>query len=203
MRNKGERDPHDKHKKAGGDKAEQELKTETEACTEAVEAEEAAEEVKSEADQIREELLQQIEKVKELEDRELRLAAEFDNFRKRSRKEKEQTYLDAKTDVIKALLPIFDNIDRAIESGISASNEESRQMAEGMELVRKQAAETLASIGVEEIICENQPFDPELHDAIQHIEDEALEDNTVAKVILKGYKVGDTVIRHSMVIVAN
>lgn len=76
-------------------------------------------------------------------------------------------------------------------------------MAEGMELVRKQAAETLASIGVEEIICENQPFDPELHDAIQHIEDEALEDNTVAKVILKGYKVGDTVIRHSMVIVAN
>lgn len=142
------------------------------------------------------------EKVAELEDLNLRKAAEFDNFRKRSRKEKLECYADAKADVVKAILPIIDNLERAMESVGETSNEESKQMAEGVKMVHKQAMESLASIGVEKIDAEGQPFDPELHEAVQMIEVEGIPENHIAKVILNGYKTEDSVIRHSVVVVA-
>lgn len=141
-------------------------------------------------------------KVAELEDINLRKAAEFDNFRKRTRKEKLECYADAKTDVVKAILPIIDNLERAIESVGETSNEESKQMAEGVKMVHKQAMESLASIGVERIDAEGQPFDPELHEAVQMIEVEGVPENHIAKVLLTGYKTEDYVIRHSVVVVA-
>lgn len=139
----------------------------------------------------------------EAQERYLRLAAEYDNFRRRTRQEKSRCYEDAKADAVKALLPVLDNLDRAVESGEKASSEESKKMAEGMALVRKVAIESMEKIGVIEIPAAGESFDPELHNAVQHIEDKELGENRVAQVLQKGYRCGDQVIRHSVVVVAN
>lgn len=139
----------------------------------------------------------------EAQDRYLRLAAEYENFRRRTRQEKSRCYEDAKADAVKALLPVLDNLDRAVESGEKASSEESKKMAEGMALVRKVAIESMEKIGVIEIPAAGESFDPELHNAVQHIEDKDLGENKVAQVLQKGYRCGDQVIRHSVVVVAN
>ncbi len=139
----------------------------------------------------------------EAQDRYLRLAAEYENFRRRTRQEKSRCYEDARADAVKALLPVLDNLDRAVESGEKASTEESKKMAEGMALVRKVAIESMEKIGVSEIPAAGESFDPELHNAVQHIEDKELGENMVAQVLQKGYRCGDQVIRHSVVVVAN
>ncbi|MCI9667060.1 MAG: nucleotide exchange factor GrpE [Angelakisella sp.] len=138
------------------------------------------------------------EEKKELEDRYLRLMAEFGNFRNRTAKEKESTYGDAKAETLRSFLPVLDNLQRALES--PCSDEEYKK---GVELIHKGLWEVMTSLGVEEIAEAGVPFDPEVHNAVMHIEDEALPKNTVAQVLQKGYRVGSKILRYAMVQAAN
>ena len=131
-------------------------------------------------------------------DKYLRLAAEYDNYRKRTAKEKESTYADAKLDTVKPFLEVLDNLDRGL-----AQFEEGDPHRQGMELICKQFRAVLEKLGVTEIDAAGQPFDPEKHNAVMHVEDEAFGENTVAEVFQKGYQLGDKVIRFAMVKVAN
>ena len=130
----------------------------------------------------------------ELNDKYLRTLAEFDNFKKRTQKEKTDIYVSATADTIEKILPVMDSIDRAIQ--LDPENE-------GLNLILKQLKETLSAIGVEEIVSVGEQFDPELHNAVMHIEDENFGNNTVAEEFAKGYKYKTKVIRQSMVKVAN
>lgn len=128
----------------------------------------------------------------------LRTAAEFDNYKRRTEKERIAIGEHVKASTLKALLPTLDNIDRS--AGVSPDTPE---YAKGIEMIIKQLREAVAALGLSEIDAEGAAFDPELHEAVMHIEDEALGENVVTEVLQKGYKVGDTVIRHAMVKVAN
>lgn len=139
----------------------------------------------------------------ELNDRFLRLVAEYDNFRKRTQKEKNSLYNDSVLDVCKAWLPVLDNLDRAIDAADKLSSEESKQMAEGMEMVRRQAQETMAGLGVEEMDCLGDRFDPQYQEAVAHIEDDSYGESEIVEILQKGYIKGDRVIRHCVVRVAN
>ncbi|NLN51905.1 MAG: nucleotide exchange factor GrpE [Clostridiaceae bacterium] len=139
----------------------------------------------------------------ELNDRFLRLVAEYDNFRKRTQKEKNSLYNDSVLDVCKAWLPVLDNLDRAIDAADKLSSEESKQMAEGMEMVRRQAQETMAGLGVEEMDCLGDRFDPQYQEAVAHIEDDSYGESEIIEILQKGYIKGDRVIRHCVVRVAN
>ncbi len=134
---------------------------------------------------------------KDLYDKYLRLLAEFDNFKKRTQKEKESIYFSAKSDVVSSLLPVIDNFDRA-EKII-----EDEAVAEGVRLIHKQFDEFLKKLGVEEIPAQDCEFDPNFHSAVVHEEVEGGPENTVSEVLQKGYKLGDRVIRHAMVKVIN
>ena len=136
----------------------------------------------------------------EANDQHLRLLAEYDNFRKRSAKEKDGVYTDAYVDALTQILPILDNLDRAAEYG---KEDPESPMAKGVEMVRKSFVDTLAKMGVTEIEALNAPFDPNLHNAVMHVEDEAVGESIVVEVFMKGYIKGDKVLRHSMVKVAN
>lgn len=139
----------------------------------------------------------------ELNDRFLRLVAEYDNFRKRTQKEKNSLYNDSVLDVCKAWLPVLDNLDRAIDAADKLSSEESKQMAEGMEMVRRQAQETMAGLGVKEMDCLGDRFDPQYQEAVAHIEDDSYGESEIIEILQKGYIKGDRVIRHCVVRVAN
>lgn len=130
-----------------------------------------------------------------------RTMAEFDNFRKRTIKEKENIYQDAVSDTVAEMLPVLDNLQRAIDT--CKENAESAKLLEGVEMVLKQFKDSLSKLGVEEIKAVGENFDPELHNAVMHIEDEMVDENTIVEEFQKGYKVKDRVIRHSMVKVAN
>lgn len=132
-----------------------------------------------------------------LYDKYLRLVAEFDNFKKRTQKEKEEIYSLAKTDVVMSLLPVIDNFERAEKFS------DDKNVEEGMALIRKQFNEFLKKIGIEEIEAEGKEFDPNLHNAVLHEDRDDLSENTVVEVLQKGYKLGDKVIRYAMVKVAN
>ncbi|WP_346867871.1 MULTISPECIES: nucleotide exchange factor GrpE [unclassified Clostridium] len=132
-----------------------------------------------------------------LKDKLLRTVAEYDNFRKRTSKEKENIYTEACADVLKEILPVLDNLERAVAVDGSAED-----LKKGIELTINQFASSFEKLGVEEISSDGE-FDPNFHDAVMHIEDENLGKNQVAEVFLKGYKKGDKVLRHSMVKVAN
>lgn len=138
-----------------------------------------------------------------LNDQYMRLAAEYDNFRKRTTKEKEAIYGSALCDVCRSWLPVLDNIDRAIGALEKLESKESQQMLEGIEMIRKQAKETMEQLGVEEIDSLGQSFDPVYHEAIAHIVDDQYGENEIFEVVKKGYKKDDQVIRHSQVCVAN
>ena len=144
----------------------------------------------------------ELEKVKaELEttkDMLLRTAAEFDNYKKRTEREKLSTAEYAKVSVMKTLLPILDNADRA--AGFEAGTE---QYNKGIEMIVKQLGDLAGKLGLQEIGTVGEPFNPEIHEAIMHVEDESLGENVVAAVLQKGYKFGDTVVRPAMVQVAN
>lgn len=131
-------------------------------------------------------------------DRLLRLSAEYENYRKRTEKEKERIYTDACEDVLVKMLPVLDNLERAV----SVENSSVEAYKTGVEMTIKQFIDALEKLGVEEIETENG-FDPNLHQAVMHIQDENLDANQVAEVFQKGYKKGDKVIRFTMVKVAN
>ena len=133
----------------------------------------------------------------ELNDRFLRMAAEYDNYRKRTQKEREAAYTDAAADVIKEILPVIDTLERAAQFG------DGDKLSEGVNMTLKMFEEVLAKLGVEEIKAKGEQFDPELHNAVMHGEDEKFGENTVAEVFQKGYKKGDRVIRYAMVKVVN
>ncbi len=133
----------------------------------------------------------------ELYDKYLRLIAEYDNFKKRTMKEKDELYAKAISDVIMKLLPVVDNFDRA-EKFIDDGN-----VTEGFALIRKQLNEFLTKLGIAEIEAQDKEFDPNLHDAVYHEDVEGGPENTVAQVLQKGYLPHDKVLRHSMVKVIN
>lgn len=141
------------------------------------------------------------EKIEELTDRLTRQMAEFDNFRKRTDREKSQMYEIGAKDVIDKILPVVDNFER----GLAAVSEEekSNPFMEGMDKVYKQLMTTLESIGVKPIEAVGQEFNPDFHNAVMHVEDEELGENIVAEEFQKGYMYRDSVVRHSMVKVAN
>ena len=141
------------------------------------------------------------EKLKESDDKYLRMLAEYDNFRKRAQKEKEAIYSDAVCDSVEKLLEVLDNLERA--AGVDVSKSDAQSVVDGVNKILTQAKEVFAKLGVEEIEAKGQNFDPELHNAVMHEDNEDFGENTVSEVFLKGYKRGDKVIRHSMVKVAN
>ncbi|MCR5592808.1 MAG: nucleotide exchange factor GrpE [Saccharofermentans sp.] len=148
-------------------------------------------------------------KIKELEDRYVRLFAEYDNFRKRTTKEKEDLYSSAVVEVTKQWLSVLDNIDRAIDAakaqqGDGVDEEAEDKMLQGLELIKKQAQDVLTKINVTQIECERgTAFDPNLHEAVMHTEDDTLGENQIAQVFQKGYILKDRVVRHAVVQVAN
>ena len=128
----------------------------------------------------------------------LRLAAEYDNYRKRTAKEKENLWTDAKADTVQAFLPVYDNLERALKQETA-----DEAYKKGVEMTMSQLKEVFAKLGVTEIEAQGKPFDPNLHNAVMHIEDENLEENTVAQVFQAGFMLGEKVIRFAMVQVAN
>ena len=128
-----------------------------------------------------------------------RLTAEYDNYRKRTAKEKESLYNDAKIDTVKALLGVYDNLER----GIAQYGDEESPHRKGLEMVFNQFKESLRKLGVETMDAVGQPFDPEKHNAVMHIEDESYGENTVAEVLQQGFTLGDKVLRFAIVKVAN
>jgi len=130
-----------------------------------------------------------------------RLAAEFDNFRKRTIKEKEAIYVNATKDIIESFLPVIDNMELANQNVHKSQNID--DVIKGFELVYRQFNDVLEKIGVEPIECIDQDFDPELHNAVMHVEDDKYQENKVIEELQKGYTYKGKVIRHSMVKVAN
>lgn len=165
---------------------------EEEAPEETAEAETEAAEEPDELDTLQKAL-------EEEQNRYIRLMAEYDNFRKRSAREKDGIYSDAKADVFTSLLPVLDNFDRAFENA-DASPEDFRK---GVEMTQSQLLAVFEKAGVEVFGEAGEPFDPNLHNAVSHIEDPEQGENVLAQVYQKGYKLGDKVLRHAMVVVAN
>lgn len=134
----------------------------------------------------------------ELDDRYKRILAEFENFKKRSSKEKDSLYNSILSDVVEVILPVVDNLENAAK--VETKDEEYKK---GVELVLKQFKDVLTSKGVEEIKTVGETFDPELHEAVSSIQDDNLGEKEIAEEYRKGYKIGSRVVRHSMVVVAN
>jgi len=131
-------------------------------------------------------------------DAHLRLAAEYDNFRKRTAKEKEQSYLNGKSDAVEKLLPVYDNLQRAL-------NQETADAAykKGVELTMQELVKILNGLGVEIFGAVGEEFDPNLHNAVMHTDDESLGENVISQVFQQGFKLGEKVVRFAMVQVAN
>ena len=136
--------------------------------------------------------------IEELKDRLVRQMAEFDNYRKRTDKEKKQNYEIGASDFILKILPVVDNFERGL-----AQAPENDPFAEGMEKIYKQLTSTLEGLGVEPIEAVGKEFNPDVHNAVMHVEDESVEDNMVVEELQKGYTYKGFVVRHSMVKVAN
>ncbi|MBE7008322.1 MAG: nucleotide exchange factor GrpE [Ruminococcaceae bacterium] len=141
------------------------------------------------------------QELSEQKDKFLRLAAEYDNYRKRTAKEKEGIYADAKIETLTAMLPVYDNLERGLAQ--YKDEEADSPHRKGLEMVFTQFKESLAKLGVTPIDAVGQPFDPEKHNAVMHIEDEALGENTVAEVLQQGFMLGEKVLRFAIVKVAN
>ena len=134
----------------------------------------------------------------ETTDRLKRLMAEFDNFKKRSAKEREGLYNSILSDIVSSLLPVVDNLENAVN--VETQDENYKQ---GVELVLKQFKDVLTSVGVQEIETVGTIFNPEYHEAVSSVQDENLGEKEIKEVYRKGYKIGDRVVRHAMVVVAN
>ncbi len=164
-----------------------------------VEAEASEREEKIAAKELSEELECVKKEKDELNDKYLRLAAEYENFKKRNAKEKEELFAVAKARVVKSLLPVFDNMDRAKEY----TSTDKDKLAEGVDMILKQFTDCLEKNGITEIPALGQTFDPELHEAVFHEDAEGEPENTVSQVLQKGYICDGKVIRHAMVKVVN
>lgn len=164
--------------------------------------EEVTEEV-TETEEVMESAEEKLQKeLDELNDKYLRLMSEYANYQTRTAKEKAARYADAMVDAVAELLPIGDNLERALKTEVTT--EEAVKFKEGIEMVMKQFNDSLEKLGVTPIKAEGEQFDPNIHNAIMHIEDETIDDNTVVEEFMKGYMYkGDRVVRHSMVKVAN
>ena len=136
--------------------------------------------------------------LEETTDRLKRLMAEFDNFKKRSAKEREGLYHSLVADIVTSFLPVLDNLEKAV-----SSNTEDESYQQGIALVLKQFIEVLTSLGVKEIEGVGTTFNPEYHEAVSSVTDESLGEKEIKEVFRKGYQIGDKVIRHAMVVVAN
>ena len=147
-------------------------------------------------------LLSELESLKDQvagqEDKYLRLAAEYDNYRKRTAKEKESLWTDVKADTSGAFLPVYDNLERALKQDTA-----DEAFKKGVEMTMNQLKEVLTKLGITEIPAQGQPFDPKYHNAVMHVEDESLGQNVVAEVFQTGFQCGEKVIRFAMVKVAN
>ena len=131
-------------------------------------------------------------------DQYLRLAAEYDNFRKRSRKEKEGLYVDVKAETAAKFLPVYDNLERAL-----ANETADEAYKKGVELIMVEFKKIMTGLGVEEFGEKGDAFDPNAHNAVMHVENEELGENVIAQVFQKGFRIGEKVIRHAVVQVAN
>ena len=138
------------------------------------------------------------EEIADEHDRFLRLIAEYDNFRKRSAKERENIYTDVRVDTVTKFLPVYDNLQRAMNTQTS-----DEAFKKGVEMTFNQLKQVMTSLGVEEIPTEGQKFDPEVHNAVMHVEDDSFGENMIVEEFQKGFKLGGKVIRFSMVKVAN
>lgn len=147
-------------------------------------------------------LLSELESLKDQvagqEDKYLRLAAEYDNYRKRTAKEKESLWTDVKADTAGAFLPVYDNLERALKQDTA-----DEAFKKGVEMTMNQLKEVLTKLGITEIPAQGQPFDPKYHNAVMHVEDKSLGQNVVAEVFQTGFQCGEKVIRFAMVKVAN
>ena len=128
----------------------------------------------------------------------LRMAAEYDNYRKRSQKEKESLYTDIRSETVEKFLPVYDNLERAL-----AQETQDAAFKKGVEMTMNQLVSVMEKLGVVSFGAAGEVFDPQLHNAVMHVEDEALGENVIAEVFQKGFKVGDKVVRFAMVKVAN
>ena len=138
------------------------------------------------------------EKYNQEHDAYLRLAADYDNFRKRTAKEKEQSYGNGKADAVEKLLPVYDNLERALNQPT-----EDAAYKKGVEMTMTQLVSILNGLGVESFGNVGEQFDPNIHNAVMHTEDDTAEENTITQVFQKGFKLGDKIVRFAMVQVAN
>jgi len=178
---------------------EQKNETQQPETDEAAQNQDAAPQEAPEPDDAQTLLAKAQEELKQQKDRFLRTAAEYDNYRKRTEREKSMLYLDATAATVAEFLPVADNLERALAQP-DCSVEDLRK---GVEMVLTQMQNALKKLGVTEMGAEGEPFNPDLHNAVSHIEDENVGENTITQVFQKGYKIEDRVIRHAMVQVAN
>lgn len=153
--------------------------------------EEASPEEASETEQLKAQLAQ-------TEDKFLRLAAEYDNFRKRTAKEREGIWISAKAEAAQAFLPVFDNLERALKQPTA-----DEAYKKGVEMTMTQLRQVLEQLGITEIEALGEPFDPNCHNAVMHVQDEEYGPSTVCEIFQTGFMLGDKVVRHAMVKVAN
>lgn len=177
----------------------EEVKEETVEIAEEVKEDSTETDEKTQEETLEEKLVKAEEQVKEAQDKWLRQLAEFENFRKRTNQEKQGMYNNGVRDTIEKFLPVVDNFERAV----AATEDKESSTYKGIEMILKQMLDVMKAIGVEEIPAEGELFDPNVHAAVMHIEDESCDDNVVVEVFQKGYKHGDKVIRPAMVKVAN
>lgn len=160
-----------------------------------------------EVNPLQEALDKALDEIESLKDSRLRLLAEYDNYKRRTQKEKERIYADSVVDVSEKWLPIIDNLERAAAAADTLDEQSDMEaitsVADGIDLIRKQADETMAKIGIVEIDCLNKAFDPELHEAVMRVDSDEHNEETVVEVFAKGYTYKDRVIRHAVVKVAN
>ena len=157
--------------------------------------------LEAELGEVKKALIDKDNALAEMNDKYLRVCAEYDNFRKRSAKEREGIYADACGEVLTQILPILDNLERAAQ--YNTEDVAQSAVGKGLEMVLKSFLETLEKLGVSEIEALGKPFDPNVHNAVMHIDDEQYGENEVVEVLMKGYVKGDRVLRYTMVKVAN
>ena len=161
-------------------------------------AEETVEQETTPAEEVTEAPADKSAELAAAEDKYLRLAAEYDNFRKRTTREKESAWTDSKAQTVAAFLPVYDNLERALKQETA-----DEAYKKGVEMTMNGLKDALTKLGVEVIPALGEVFDPNVHNAVMHVEDENTEENTVVEVFQQGFKLGDKVIRFAMVKVAN
>ena len=174
---------------------------EVEVPTEKATAEDKKKEKKASKKDVEKALLEEIEalkaQIKEKDDRHLRMAAEYENFRRRSKEEKDATYEVSMADTVSEFLPLIDNLERA------ALYSDAEKVKEGLVMIAKSVEATFSSLGIEEVGKVGDKFDPNLHNAVMHIDDDSFGENEIVEVFQKGYKKGSKIIRFAMVKTAN